>query len=127
MSREIEERAIAAVIAYETEHDRTAHKVKQGKGYDVFSEGHGEERHIEVKGQSSNELPGFIRLYHTVGKQLLNDPDFWIYLVHSINQGTPQVIPISRIELTERRITPYINFSITFTKADWDKLVQKSE
>ena len=125
MSREIEVQAIAAIIAYETERGRIARRVKQGKGYNVLSQRKDEERHIEVKGRSSNKLPSFIRIFHTEGRLLLNDKCFWIYLEHSVGGGDPVVIPISRLELLERRITLMAAVSIAFTKRDWEEITRK--
>lgn len=125
MNLQVEEQAIAAILAYESKHDRTAHEDK-GQGYDVCSQGPTGERHIEVKARSKSLLSSKVRLSESQTRRLLNDPAFWLYFVHSVESGAPVVIPIPRRELLERRVTLRISASVAFHKEDWAELITRT-
>ena len=125
--RMVELLAINEVIRYELENGRIAHRVKQGHGYDVFSKGEGDERHIEVKGRSKRDFGKFIRLYHSEFERLQQDPHFWVYYVHSIDSGNPVVVPLSPDILKRTRKKRYYTYEITLTKSEWDDIERTTE
>jgi hypothetical protein len=117
-----EQKATDAVIAYEAKCGRMAEKIPQGEGYDVYSEGKDEERHIEIKRRK--KFPPYIRLNYNQTKLLLNDQKFWLYIVYPTEDGDLVVIPIPREELLNQQIRMVVEASIRFPKPFRERMIE---
>ncbi|MFH1391027.1 MAG: DUF3883 domain-containing protein [Candidatus Diapherotrites archaeon] len=100
MKREVERKAIEFVLAYEKEQGRKPKELKQGSGYDILSD----DRQIEVKGLGGKN--GFVLLNENNIKALQKQPNWFLYIVHSI-KTSPKLKVFSKVEVLERA-----NFSV---------------
>jgi len=78
----IEKKAIEIVMEYEREQNRNSKDVSEGKcGFDIQSGN----RHIEVKGQSS-EKARFLWINNSIVRKLGKGlAHYWVYVVYNIN------------------------------------------
>ena len=94
-NREVENRAIAAVIAYELSQGRNARDARGQCAGDVLSD----DRVIEVKAYSRSARGTQLWLEPDQYAHALDNPNFWIYVVDQIADGAPHVIPIGGDDL----------------------------
>lgn len=90
-NKEIELKAVAKTLEYEVSNKRKPKEIKQGKGYDVFSNG----RCIEVKG-SGRKNPGFVTFQDGCFKALKKKKRYFVYIVTNLKTGQPEFHEINR-------------------------------
>jgi nuclear transport factor 2 (NTF2) superfamily protein len=115
-NKEIEEIAIAAVVAYENENGRLASRVS-GRGYDLISRNNVEERHIEVKGTAKEKLTQRW-LEEREYKTMKEDPHFYLYAVTKVDSH-PRVYEFTKQQVIERFKREEIKYMFEFGKNDF--------
>ena len=114
-----EQKALAAVIAYEAHPDRQRNAARVHKcGYDLLSRGRDEERHIEVKGTQESKFT-FRWLEPKEEERLQNDANFWMYLVTDVGSEKPRIWEYNKAKLSERfdRVVKHCQYK--FPKSDF--------
>lgn len=93
--RSIENRAMMYALKYERENNREAIDVSDREHFDILSRDpkSGEIRYIEVKGHAGTSLIAELseKEYNTA---LEKGDKYWLYIVHSIELGKPQLIAV---------------------------------
>ena len=94
------EKAEEIVAQYERKKGNKIEKVNYAPGYELFSiNPNGQKRHIEIKSQKKGKKT-WISLTSNQTDCLLNEPDFWLYILEGdISSGLVQIVEIPRIEL----------------------------
>lgn len=78
-NKDIKQFSYDEILKYERKRGRSP-KIIEKEGYDILSDGGGETRHIEAKGSTKKEPP-FRFLTQQEFKRVLNDKDYYLYLV----------------------------------------------
>jgi hypothetical protein len=94
-NKEIERKAIAVVMEYEGPKRKPA-EIKQGKGYDISSNG----RFIEVKGTGKKKL-GFVTFQPGCHRALEKKRRYFVYVVTNLKAGRPELYVINRNNIKE--------------------------
>jgi len=115
-NKEIEKKAIAAVIGYEKKNGRLASRVT-GQGYDLTSKNNEEERHIEVKGTTKERLTQRW-LEEREYKTMKEDSHFYLYAVTSVD-SQPRVYEFTKQQMIDRFKREEVKYMFKFKKDDF--------
>lgn len=114
MSKEVKKAGHDAVIRHEKRKGRKA-VTHERDGYDIFSKGRGQIRHIEVKATSKESFT-WRHLTDAEFQAAMSDPEFYLYLVtHALRK--PQITELRRDDILKRYRGTTVLHVISFAKS----------
>jgi len=126
-NKEIEDRAIKAVIAFESNHKRQAHDVrKKRRSFDVESTN----RSIEVKGieRTLRESGNWRFIQQQTVQLLLKEENFFIYIVDNLAKGWENagIYVLNREEaLPYLSIAPQVSYTLKIPAKERERFRKK--
>jgi len=117
-NQEIKRLAFGAVVIYERKQSRQAEIVERRRdGYDILSQGNGDERHIEVKG-SISVGSARIGLEPSELNHMQKDARFYLYIVRNVGVD-PSVHVFRRNDLLQHFKKIDYQYVFCFNRADF--------